>query len=330
MKDRFLDTLHKYCDEGLIEKKYCSLLEGFYLSYISEVENIKKKNINLLLTFIELVKKQFEKPYTFELYHKKIREPFDFYLFGVDFLRPLIEKDSSVLGLENIKKMQDQIKRKENVILFANHQTESDPLAISVLLDKDFPAFASKIIYVAGERVITDPLAVPFSMGCDLLCIYSKNYINNPPELKRQKQFHNKKTMELMSKLLREGGKIIYVAPSGGRDRPNKQKVVEIAPFDPDSIEMFYLMAKRSKSLTHFYPLTLLTYHLLPPPDSIQIEMGEKRKTKKAKIHAFFEKEIDMENFPGKNEKDKILRRKNRAEYIHNIVKNSYEKLRSL
>jgi len=58
--------------------------------------------------------------------------------------------------------------------------------------------------------------------------------------------------MELMSELLSEGGKAIYVAPSGGRDRPNAQGVVEIAPYDPQSIEMFYLMTQRAGHLTHF------------------------------------------------------------------------------
>ncbi len=100
------------------------------------------------------------------------------------------------------------------------------------------------MIFVAGERVITDPLAVPFSMGRNLLCIFSKRYIDHPPEQKMKKQLHNKRTMELMSELLSEGGKAIYVAPSGGRDRPNADGVVEIAPFDPQSIEMFYLMAR--------------------------------------------------------------------------------------
>ena len=43
------------------------------------------------------------------------------------------------------------------------------------------------MIFVAGERVITDPLAIPFSMGSNLLCIYSKRYIDHPPEKKIEK-----------------------------------------------------------------------------------------------------------------------------------------------
>ena len=63
--------------------------------------------------------------------------------------------------------------------------------------------------------------------------------------------------MELMSRLLQEGGKVIYVAPSGGRDRRNAEGEIEVAPFDPQSVEMFYLMARKGKnthSLLSLYP----------------------------------------------------------------------------
>ena len=80
-----------------------------------------------------------------------------------------------------------------------------------------------------------------------------------------------------MSNLLQEGGKIIYVAPSGGRDRKNAKGEIEIAAFDPSSIEMLYLMARKAERPTHFVPLTLSTYHLFPPPATIQKEIGEER-----------------------------------------------------
>jgi glycerol-3-phosphate O-acyltransferase len=135
---------------------------------------------------------------------------------------------------------------------------------------------------------------------------------------------HNKKTMELMSELLSEGGHAIYVAPSGGRDRPNEKGVVEVAPFDPQSIEMFYLMTQKAKRPTHFYPMALSTYDLLPPPQTIQIELGEIRKTKRGDIHLAIAPRIDMEHFPGADEKDKHKRRELRAEFIWNQVKQEY------
>ena len=53
-----------------------------------------------------------------------------------------------------------------------------------VLLDPEVPGFAEDTIFVAGDRVTTDLLAQPFSMGRNLLCIFSKKHIENPPEQK--------------------------------------------------------------------------------------------------------------------------------------------------
>lgn len=266
--------------------------------------------------------------YHFEPYHKKIRHPLDYYQFGLDFIKPLIDlPHSKIMGQDHLKTIAAALKRKENVILLANHQTESDPQAIAVCLEKEYPEIAESMIFVAGERVVTDPLAIPFSKGCDLLCIYSKRYIDFPPEKKEEKQIHNKKTMQLMSKLLEEGGKIIYVAPSGGRDRKNKEGEIEVAPFDPEAIELFYLMAKKAKTTTHFIPFTLSTYHLLPPPETIQKELGEIRITKRTPVHLAFADSFDMENFPGCEITDKQLRRKARAQEIWKIVCNTHDTL---
>ncbi|MBU6383627.1 MAG: 1-acyl-sn-glycerol-3-phosphate acyltransferase [Verrucomicrobia bacterium] len=283
----------------------------------------------ILNVFVERLRALEKHPFTFEPYHRKVRKPFDYYQFGLDFIRPLVEiEHSSIVGIDVLKKIDAQLHKKENVVLLANHQTETDPQAIAILLEKDFPHIGEKIIYVAGERVVTDPLAIPFSMGCDLLCIYSKRYIDHPPELKMQKQLHNKNTMELMSRLLQEGGKIIYVAPSGGRDRRGASGEVEVAPFDPASIEMFYLMARKAKTATHFYPFTLATYDLLPPPETIQKELGEVRRATKCPIHIAFSPEFDMEHFPGSEEKEKTARRQNRADAIWKIVNKTYGKIK--
>jgi glycerol-3-phosphate O-acyltransferase len=179
---------------------------------------------------------------------------------------------------------------------------------------------------VAGDRVISDPLAIPFSKGCNLLCIYSKKHIETPPEKKTEKLLHNKKTMQNLSALLSEGGKAIYVAPSGGRDRANPQGIVEVAPFDPQSIEMFRLMAHQSKRPCHFYPLALATYNLLPPPNSVEKELGERRHAQCTPIHMSFGNEIDMQNFPGNETSDKHELRKNRAEHIWNLVLDEYQR----
>lgn len=311
-----------------IPPKYYRVLASFFDCYKDAVLSFKETLPNLLL-FLQFLKEEMRKPFQFEPYHKKIRHPFDYYQFGINFVKPLIDLEhSKILGLEHLHAIEKCLQRGENVVLLSNHQTEGDPQAIAVLLEKSHPKIGESIIYVAGERVVTDPLAIPFSMGCDLLCIYSKRYIDYPPEGKEAKQQHNKKTMQLMSRLLSEGGKIIYVAPSGGRDRKNSEGRVEIAPFDPDSIEMFHLMARKAKTPTHFIPFTLATYDLLPPPETVQIELGELRLAKRTPVYLAFAPPFDMDHFPGSNETDKHLRRAARAKAIWQIVHNTYQSLK--
>jgi glycerol-3-phosphate O-acyltransferase len=303
----------------------------FFRSY-KEAVKIQGGNIKDYLPFfdqfIEMVKKQLVSPYQFEPYHAMITTPIDYYHFGLDFLRPLILlQKSNIQGLKNIDAMADQIKKGHNVILFANHQIEPDPQAISILLNPTHPQLAKEMIFVAGHRVTTDPMAIPFSMGRNLLCIYSKKHIDHPPEKKEGKLLHNQKTMQRLVELLSEGGKCIYVAPSGGRDRPDINGFVDVAPFDPQSIEMFRLMSQKAKTPTHFYPLSLVTYNLLPPPSTIMKELGEHRHTRCSPIHLFFGDEIDMNEFPGNKGLDKHDLRTARAKHIWSIVQTNYQKL---
>ncbi|MBI5346509.1 MAG: 1-acyl-sn-glycerol-3-phosphate acyltransferase [Chlamydiae bacterium] len=331
LEKQFLKKLSSCFEKGLLSEKYYQIFLEFYDCYKKAVQksNISDKvYVHNFSTLLELTLEQFKSPFVFESFHKKITEPFDYYSFGLHFITPLVDFSHSFLeGKENLTKIRSYLKNNENVILFANHQSEPDPHAISVLLQEEYADIAKDIIYVAGERVVTDPLAIPFSMGCNLLCIYSKKYIDKEPHLQHQKQLHNKRTMEVMSNLLSEGGKIIYVAPSGGRDRRNDEGTIELAPFDPQSIEMFHLMAKKAKRPTHFFTLALSTYDLLPPPEKTQIELGEKRIANKVGISCAFGHEVDMEHFEGSESTDKMQRRKNRADYIYNLVKKDYELL---
>jgi glycerol-3-phosphate O-acyltransferase len=322
-------TLELHFDEQLsllkqkIPSKYGKILAHFCDCYKKALGNHLEEALPSLLLFLQLVQTQFQTPYLFSPYHKKIRHPIDYYQFGIDLIRPLIDLNGSTLkGKEHLNEICAHLKAKENVILFANHQTEADPQAIAILLEKEYPQIGENLIYVAGERVVTDPLAIPFSMGCDLLCIYSKRHIDSPPEMKTEKMLHNKQTMEKMSALLKEGGKIIYVAPSGGRDRKNEKGRIEIAPFDPNSIEMFYLMAKKAKTPTHFFLLALSTYDLLPPPETVQKELGETRIAKRTPIHLSFSSSFSMDE--ASHDEDKLVRRQNRAKAMDRIIQKMY------
>lgn len=328
--EHFIAKVESFVTSKVIPDKYLHIFREFSRSYGKVSFDHGKSPESCLAifeTFITLVKNIFETPFHFSPYHKRIRAPFDYYQFGIDFLRPLVDlTHSTVSGIETLDHIVSLLDKKENVILFANHQIEADPQAISVLLEHTHPQFAEDLIFVAGTRVTSDPLAIPFSMGRNLLCIHSKKYIAHPPEEKHEKQIYNKRTMERMVALLNEGGHAIYVAPSGGRDRANEQGEVEVTPFDPQSIEMFYLMAQKGKSPTHFFPLALSTYHLLPPPATIEVELGETRLTRGGAIHIHFGQEVSMESFPGSEKAtDKREKRRIRAHYFWNSVKEAYD-----
>lgn len=327
------DELLEYAKAHLSSPKVYSQLKEFICSYLKGISQQKpsqdEKAVQLLKTFTDLVIHQLKAPHRFELFHQSVRKPFDYYQFGLDLLRPVIDfSTSSIEGLDQVNLMQQQIDAGENVILLGNHQTEPDPQVISLLLEPTHPQFATNMIFVAGHRVTTDPLAIPFSMGCNLLCIYSKKHINYPPKDKPEKVLHNQKTLKRMEELLTAGGKCIYVAPSGGRDRANALGIVEVAPFDASNIELFRLIAQQSGKKTHFYPLAIDSYSLLPPPKHIDKEIGESREVRCAPIKIAFGPEIDMENFPGSEGLPKREKRQKRAEFAWIWVCDAYAKMK--
>lgn len=212
---------------------------------------------------------------------------FDFYDFGCDFFRNAVDINGSVvLGEENVRRAFEKIKKGENVVFLANHQSEADPQVLSILLEEiGMPEEASKVVYVAGHKVTTDALAIPFSMGRNLLCIHSKKHIDAEPELKESKQKQNLASMSAMLGMMREGGCALWVAPSGGRDRRNVETGdVPIAGFDQKTIDMFRLMGNKSKVKTHFFPLAMASYELCPPPDFVEVGVGERRNVRYSPI----------------------------------------------
>lgn len=321
------NTLKELVDKGSIDQKLFDVLCPFYQSYEKALQSagLDMQSFEpMFQTFLDLLQKQVANPFSFPPFHKSIRKPLDLYSFGNEFIRPLIDfTQSTVRGLDQLQSIEEQINRNENVVLFANHQTEPDPQIISLLLESTHPKLAENMIFVAGDRVTNDPLAAIFSQGRNLICIHSKKHIGNPPELKQKKIAHNKSTMRLMSQLLSEGGQCIFVAPSGGRDRKNEQDIIEVAPFDPQSIEMFFLMARAAKSTTHFYPLSLSTYDILPPPQTTEVELGEKRATKRSAAHLIFGKELLPSDMPTSTGDQKTFRQI-RAQFIWKIVRDNY------
>ena len=327
------DELKKACEASLLPERHKKHFLEMFESYAKVLEKHQidvKLYTPLFFDFLKKIEENVKAPFQFSPFHKQVLSPFNYYKFGIDFFKPLVDiPHSSVTGHVYLQEIADKLERGENVIFLANHQIEADPQAISVLLEGLHPKLAQEMIFVAGERVILDPLAIPFSLGRNLLCIYSKRHIDHPPELKAQKQMHNKKTLELMSHLLSEGGCSIYVAPSGGRDRADADGHVFVSKFDPQSIELFYLMTKKASKPTSFYPMALATYSLLPPPSTIQTELGETRTTNRGSIHLWVGPQISMDNFPGSEESDKKRKRELRADYIWDQVSTAYNQFPS-
>ena len=134
--------------------------------------------------------------------------------------------------------------RGENVILLANHQTEPDPQIISILLEKKNPVLAEEMIFVAGHRVVTDPVAIPFSKGRNLLCIYSKRYIEDPPEQREAKTLHNRRALEKLKELLKEGGKCVMSPQAGAGIAQALTAPLSSPPSIPPALSFFASLLK--------------------------------------------------------------------------------------
>lgn len=328
----FQTTLKEYLHSGKISLPLFQTMHAFSLSYtivLSHSQHSKEEVDALLHRFIELVCEQAISPYPFSIVHKAVREPYDYYRFSLNFMRQLIDmQNSTVQSVTPLNEIENLLSRGENVIFLANHQTEPDATFINILLEKNHPKLSEEFIYVAGHRVTTDPMAIPFSLGCNLLTIWSKRHIDHPPEQKAEKSAHNQRSMKALQKLLDEGGKVIYVAPSGGRDRVDENGDVKVAPFDPASVEMFLLLARLAKSPTHVFPMALATYALLPPPQTVLKELGEPRYAKFHPAHINIGSEIDLPSlYEMFKEGSHRELREQRAAYIMDKVIHLYNKV---
>ncbi|KAI7843474.1 hypothetical protein COHA_002950 [Chlorella ohadii] len=236
--------------------------------------------------------------YTFPSYHAAIKAPYDYFAFGQRYIRGLIDFKNSVLGhADRFEQIQKQLDAGENVVLIANHQSEADPAVFALLLEKAFPRLAEQVIYVAGDRVVTDALCKPFSMGRNLFCVHSKKHIDDIPELKAEKQAMNRRTLKAMQSALNEGGKLLWIAPSGGRDRRIDPVTDDFMPdeFDPSAVELMRALATKAKQPGHIYPFTMYSYKIMPPPRVVEKAIGEKRVIAHAPVGISVCPELDVE-----------------------------------
>ena len=111
--------------------QFASQMKGFLNDYkqsnIDANESPLQYKTNLL-TFLKSILESYQNPYPFKPFHQAIREPFDYYTWGNNFLKPLIIKEQSKLeGSNNFEDLQQRLNKGENVVILSNHQTEADP-----------------------------------------------------------------------------------------------------------------------------------------------------------------------------------------------------------
>ena len=171
-----------------------------YLDVVAKQKRDPMEKVPVLKEYLGLVEDQLDEPFVFAPYHEAWTEengaPIDHLKMDTAFMEPMLDPaDSVLLGSERVKDIEELLAKGDNVVLLSNHQTEADPSCWSFALHENHERLERDMIMVAGDRVTTDVVAVPFSKARNLLCIYSKRHIDNPPEEKPKKMRHNAKTM---------------------------------------------------------------------------------------------------------------------------------------
>ncbi|XP_058191542.1 glycerol-3-phosphate acyltransferase, chloroplastic [Rhododendron vialii] len=283
-EEDLLFGIKKEAEAGRLPSNVARGMEELYRNYRnavfeSGIPNANEIVLSNMTVVLDRVFKDVEDPFVFSPYHRAIREPFDYYMFVKRYIRPLIDFRSSYVGnISVFREMEEKLQQGHNIVLISNHQSEADPAVIELLLEARHPHIAENMTFVAGDRVITDPLCKPFSMGRNLLCVYSKKHMNDVPELAEMKRKANTRSLKEMALLLRGGSQIIWIAPSGGRDRPDPiTKEWYPAPFDAASVDNMRRLTEHAGVPGHIYPLAILCYDIMPPPPQVEKEIGESR-----------------------------------------------------
>lgn len=96
----YLVTLKEACSQGIVPEKQMLMLRNFCKTYLDgAVSNgwSREKSRVLLEQFLELIIQQVKEPYQFESFHRGVKEPFNYYQFGIELIRPLIKLDQTGL-----------------------------------------------------------------------------------------------------------------------------------------------------------------------------------------------------------------------------------------
>jgi glycerol-3-phosphate O-acyltransferase len=66
--------------------------------------------------------------------------------------------------------------------------------------------------------------------------------------------------MQALTEQMAKGGVVFWVAPSGGRDRPNEEDKFVVSPFDIKALDMFKLLAMQCGKVNIYFKLPLYNY----------------------------------------------------------------------
>ncbi|KDD76799.1 hypothetical protein H632_c100p1 [Helicosporidium sp. ATCC 50920] len=287
---------------GQLLQRTATIFEELYFSYKAAVLAAPRAAMDelaitrLMAQLCGLVAAQQRKRHVFGAHHRRVTEPFDYYEMGQRYISALVDYEISRVGhIERWRDVQAWIAQGHNVILLANHQSEADPAVVSLLLESAFPRLAEDITFVAGDRVVGDPICIPFSLGRNLFCVHSKKHMDDHPELKSAKTASNRKTLLAMQKALAHGGQLLWVAPSGGRDRSTDgpQRYVPDA-FDPGVVELMATLLRRSKQPGHLVPMAMFSYTIMPPPPTVERLVGEWRSVARGGVGISACAELDL------------------------------------
>ena len=61
------------------------------------------------------------------------------------------------------------------------------------------------------------------------------------------------------------GGQLVWLAPAGGRDRPNADDEWLPAPFDASAVELMRTLLGKAKRPGHLYPFAMSSWAIMPP-----------------------------------------------------------------
>jgi glycerol-3-phosphate O-acyltransferase len=326
-EEGFFQALNQECENGRIPKQLLPLWTDFFQNYKKAILSAGLPTHDMKLvsevqaSIADTVINQLTDPYTFPSFHEGITEPYDYFEFGQKYVGSLIDFTKSWIGhKERFDKIQQQLAAGDNVIILANHQSEADPGIWAHMLIHTHPDLAKNIVYVAGDRVVSDPLCVPFSKGRNLFCVHSKRHIDDDPATKDEKVATNRQTLRNMGTAMANGGTLLWIAPAGGRDRPGEDGVYVPAKFDAGSVELMRALAtkvkKRVDRTSHLYPFAMYSAPLMPPPKEVEKGVGERRIVNFTGVGISVGEELDVDMLTsGLRDKDEIAQTFSNAVY---------------